>query len=210
MITDLLALLVAYLLGSIPFGYLIVKMASGKDVRASGSGATGATNVMRTAGKQAGLMTFALDIAKGFVAVLVARWLTGVGMWETNWVVAGAAFLAIVGHIFPVWLGFKAGKGVATGVGVFLAIAPLAVVCALVVFALILKATRYVSLGSIIASALMLPLILLWNGLVFPSPHLTQMLAAVGAIVALIVVKHTDNIRRLMAGTENKFGAAKK
>jgi acyl phosphate:glycerol-3-phosphate acyltransferase len=210
MLTNTLALLVAYLLGSIPFGYLIVKWASGRDVRASGSGATGATNVMRTAGKKAGLMTFALDIAKGLVSVLVARWLTGVGVWETNWVVAGAAFLAIVGHVFPVWLGFKAGKGVATGVGVFLAIAPLAVVCALVVFALILKATRYVSLGSIIASALMLPFILLWNGLVFPSPHLPQMLAAVGAIAALIVAKHADNIKRLMAGTENKFGAAKK
>jgi acyl phosphate:glycerol-3-phosphate acyltransferase len=210
MLTDTLALLASYLLGSIPFGYLIVKMSSGKDVRASGSGATGATNVMRTAGKKAGLMTFALDIAKGFVAVLAARWIIGVGLWETNWVVAAAAFLAIVGHVFPVWLGFKAGKGVATGVGVFLAIAPLAVVCALAVFALILKATRYVSLGSVIASALMLPLMLFWNGLVFPSPYLTQMLAAVGAVVALIIVKHADNIRRLMAGTENKFGAAKK
>lgn len=210
MLTNIIALLVAYLLGSIPFGYLIVKMTSGKDVRASGSGATGATNVMRTAGKKAGLMTFALDIAKGFVAVFAARLIVGAGLWETNWVVAGAAFAAIVGHIFPVWLGFKAGKGVATGVGVFLGIAPLAVVCALVVFALILKVTRYVSLGSVVSTLLMLPLIYLWNGLVSPSPYLAQMLAAVGAIAVLIVLKHTDNIRRLMAGTENKFGAAKK
>lgn len=210
MLTNIIAFLMAYLLGSIPFGYLIVKITSGKDVRTSGSGATGATNVMRTAGKKAGLMTFVLDIAKGFAAVIAARLIVGAGMWETNWVVAGAAFATIVGHVFPVWLGFRAGKGVATGVGVFLGIAPLAVACAFAVFALILKATRYVSLGSIVASVLMLPLILFWNGLIFPSPYLREMLTAVGAVVALIVLKHTDNIKRLMAGTENKFGAAKK
>lgn len=210
MLTNIFALLTAYLLGSIPFGYLIVKMTTGKDVRTSGSGATGATNVLRTSGKTAGLMTFLLDIAKGFLAVLAARLIIGVGVWETNWIIAGAAFAAIVGHVFPVWLGFKAGKGVATGVGVFLAISPLAVVCALTVFAIILKLTRYVSLGSIIASVLMLPFILFWNGVVFPSPDLIQMLGAITPVVALIVLKHTDNIKRLMAGTENKIGSSKK
>lgn len=113
-----IALILAYLFGSIPFGHLIVKLKTGQDVRASGSGATGATNVLRTAGKTLGILTFALDIVKGVVAVLVARWLTGIGWGDTTWVVAGAAILATVGHIFPVWLGFKAGKGVATGLGV--------------------------------------------------------------------------------------------
>ena len=204
-----LALIFAYLLGSIPFGYLIVKLTAGKDVRSGGSGATGATNVLRTAGKAAGLTTFALDILKGFVAVMAARWLTGAGWWETSWVVASAAVIAIIGHIFPVWLGFKAGKGVATGVGVFLAIAPLAVLCALALFFVIAKRTRYVSLGSIIGTLAMPPLILFWNGWLWPNPDLLRMLAAISVIVVLIVLKHTENIRRLLAGKENKFGAAR-
>ena len=125
-LTEIFALILAYLLGSIPFGHLIVKLKTGQDVRASGSGATGATNVLRTAGKALGVLTFALDIVKGVVAVLLARWITNVGWGETTWIVAVAAILAIIGHIFPVWLGFKAGKGVATGLGVFLAISPIA------------------------------------------------------------------------------------
>src|SRR5262245_38458156 len=111
-------LLIAYLLGSIPFGYLIVKLSSGADIRQTGSGGTGATNVTRKAGKAAGVVTLLLDALKGFVAVLIARWLTGED--GTSWVVAAAAVLAVVGHCFPVWLGFRAGKGVATGLGVFL------------------------------------------------------------------------------------------
>ncbi len=204
---EIVSLIIAYLLGSIPVGYLIVRFTSGSDIRAAGSGATGATNVMRNVGKTAGLMTFGLDILKGFLAVMVTRWLTGAGT-ETTWIVAASAVVAMIGHIFPVWLGFKAGKGVATGVGVFLAITPIAVICTLAVFALIVWKTRYVSLGSMIASVLMLFWAWLWNGLIFPSPFLPQMLAGLGGAIALIVFKHTDNIRRLRAGTENKFGAA--
>ena len=99
---ELAALILAYLLGSIPFGYLIVKFGSGKDVRTAGSGATGATNVMRTTGKAAGYATFALDILKGVAAVIIVRLMTGSAWWETTWVAAGAAILAIIGHIFPV------------------------------------------------------------------------------------------------------------
>ena len=208
-ITEISALVLAYFLGSIPFGHLIVKLKTGQDVRASGSGATGATNVLRTAGKTLGILTFALDIVKGVVAVLAARWLTGVGWSDTTWIVAGAAILAIVGHIFPVWLGFKAGKGVATGLGVFLAIAPVAALCSFGLFALIVAKTRYISLGSIIGTVVMIPLILLWNGWMWPSQYLTQMLVAITVVAAVIVFKHRDNIKRLMAGTENKFGAAK-
>lgn len=206
---DYIALILAYLLGSIPFGHLIVKLKTGQDVRSSGSGATGATNVLRTAGKTLGILTFILDIVKGVVAVVLARWLTGVGSSNTTWVVAGAAILAIVGHIFPVWLGFKAGKGVATGLGVFLAIAPVAALCAFALFILIVAQTRYISLGSIIGTVVMIPLILLWNGWIWPSLYLPQMLIAITVVAALIVFKHSDNIKRLMAGTENKLGQKK-
>ncbi len=205
-LTEIIALILAYLFGSIPFGHLIVKLKTGQDVRASGSGATGATNVLRTAGKTLGILTFALDIVKGVVAVLLARWLMGVGSGDTTWVVAGAAILAILGHIFPIWLGFKAGKGVATGLGVFLAIAPVAALCAFTIFILIVAKTRYISLGSIVSTVVMIPLILLWNGWVWPNLYLPQMLVAITVVAAVIVFKHSDNIKRLMAGTENKFG----
>ncbi len=204
-----IALILAYLFGSIPFGHLIVKLKTGQDVRTSGSGATGATNVLRTAGKTLGILTFALDIVKGVVAVLAVRWLIRVGWGDTTWIVAGAAILAIVGHIFPVWLGFKAGKGVATGLGVFLAIAPVAALCAFGLFILIVAKTRYISLGSIIGTVVMIPLILLWNGWVWPNPFLPQMLVAIAVVAGLIVSKHSDNLKRLMAGTENKFGQKK-
>src|ERR1043165_8523684 len=146
-----LILIAAYLLGSIPFGYLIVRGVEGGDVRETGSGGTGATNVTRRAGKKAGVLTLLLDAAKGLVAVGLARWLLTDGS-EINWWVAAAAVLAVVGHCFPVWLGFRGGKGVATGVGVFLGLSPLAVACSLVVFVIVVWITRYVSLGSIMAT----------------------------------------------------------
>ncbi|MFN0124828.1 MAG: glycerol-3-phosphate 1-O-acyltransferase PlsY [Blastocatellia bacterium] len=203
---EIVSLALAYLLGSIPVGYLLVRFRSGADIRQAGSGGTGATNVLRNEGKAAGLFTFGLDILKGFLAVMVTRWLTGAGM-DTTWMVAAAAVVAMIGHIFPVWLGFRAGKGVATGVGVFLAITPIAVVCTLVVFFLIVKKTRYVSLGSIIASALMPLWAWVWNGLIFPSAWLPQIFAGLCGAIALIIFKHKDNIQRLLNGTENKFGA---
>src|SRR2546423_14067122 len=149
-----LVVLTTYLLGSIPFGYLIVRWASGGDVRATGSGGTGATNVTRRAGKGAGLLTLALDALKGASAVLIARWLL-TNSFGVNWWVAAVAFTVIAGHCFPVWLKFRGGKGVATGLGVFLALVPAAVCLVAVVFLLVVWRTRYVSLGSITAAALM-------------------------------------------------------
>ncbi|MDQ3745389.1 MAG: glycerol-3-phosphate acyltransferase, partial [Acidobacteriota bacterium] len=128
--------LLAYLLGSIPFGYLVVRAAGGGDVRETGSGGTGATNVTRRAGKWAGVMTLLLDALKGAAAVLVARWVLSDGA-NADWWVAASALAVVAGHVFPVWLGFRGGKGVATGLGVFLVLAPLAVLCALVVFVII-------------------------------------------------------------------------
>ncbi len=201
---SIIALILAYLLGSIPFGYLIVKFSKGADIRATGSGGTGATNVSRKAGKGAGILTLALDALKGFAAVWLARWLGGEG-----WMIAGAAVLAVVGHCFPVWLKFKAGKGVATGLGVFLVIVPWAVLASFAVFALIFWRTRYVSLGSICAAASIPLWAVLQHQFFGPLADFVPVLAALCAAAAIIIAKHAENIQRLLAGKENKFGAAR-
>ncbi|MCI0337596.1 MAG: glycerol-3-phosphate 1-O-acyltransferase PlsY [Acidobacteria bacterium] len=204
---DALALILAYFLGSVPFGYLIVRLSSGSDIRETGSGGTGATNVSRKAGKAAGILTLALDALKGFTAVLVARWLTGTD--GTSWIVAAAAFLAIFGHCFPVWLGFRAGKGVATGLGVFLAIVPWSVLAASIVFALLVWRTRYVSLASITAAVFVPLWTLIQHTANSPIEDFGPIMFALCASSALIVWRHSENIKRLMAGTENKFGVAR-
>ncbi len=184
--------LIAYLLGSIPSGYLIVKLKTGGDIRKTGSGNIGATNVFRKS-KASGLLTLALDGAKGWLAVMISVWM-GAGLeWQ-----AAAAVLAIAGHMFTVWLRFKGGKGVATGCGAYLALAPAAVGAALAVFVLACVLTRFVSLSSILASAAF-PLCAWLLG----SPPAVVAGGAVGS--ALIVAKHHENIRRLLSGTENRF-----
>ena len=203
---EISSLVIAYLLGSIPFGFLLVKLKSGADIRETGSGGTGATNVTRKVGKGAGILTLALDALKGFLAVWIAHWLTDEA--GVTWIVASAGVLAIVGHCFPVWLKFKGGKGVATGLGVFLAIVPWAVLAALLVFLVIVWRTRFVSLGSITAAAF----IPLWTWIIHMwierISDFAPIMVALCASAAIIVAKHAGNIKRLMAGTENKFGAA--
>jgi acyl phosphate:glycerol-3-phosphate acyltransferase len=206
-VLEAVSLIVAYLLGSIPFGYLVVRLASGADIREIGSGGTGATNVSRKAGKAAGVVTLSLDVLKGAAAVLVSRWLTGEA--GTSWIVAAAAALAVVGHCFPVWLKFKAGKGVATGLGVFLAIAPWAALAALAVFIVVVWRTRYVSLGSIIAAAFLPLWLLLTHTWIEPVGDFAPMMAALCAVSTVIIFKHSENVKRLVAGEENKFGATK-
>ncbi|HKX31908.1 MAG TPA: glycerol-3-phosphate 1-O-acyltransferase PlsY [Blastocatellia bacterium] len=200
---ETLALALAYLLGSIPFGYLLVRLMSGADVRQIGSGGTGATNVKRKVGTAGGILTLALDALKGAAAVWFAQQLTGaVGV---TWTVAAAAVLAVVGHCFPVWLGFRAGKGVATGLGVFLMIAPSLVLAAVVIFVLIVWRTRYISLGSIVTAAFVPLGKVAEQSLIRPAPDFAPIVAALCATSALIIVKHSENIRRLLAGTENRF-----
>jgi glycerol-3-phosphate acyltransferase PlsY len=206
-VSEVIAIVFAYLLGSIPFGFLLVKLKSGADVRQTGSGGTGATNVTRKAGKSAGIITLVLDALKGTAAVLLARWLTGES--GTSWVVAGAAVLAVVGHCFPIWLKFKAGKGVATGLGVFVAIVPWSVLAAFVVFALIFWRTRYVSLGSVMAAAIIPLWTLIQHTIISPVVDFAPIIAALCAASAIIIAKHHENIGRLIAGNENKFGVAK-
>lgn len=199
-----LSIIAAYFVGSIPFGYLIVHARGGGDVRESGSGGTGATNVTRRAGKGAGLLTLLLDAAKGAFVALLARWLIAPD-FGVNWWVAFASIAVVAGHVFPVWLRFRGGKGVATGLGVFLSLTPFAVAPAALVFLLVVWATRYVSLGSIAATAT-LPLFI-W--LVNDSGTSDAMIAPVMAVAtvggALIIFMHRANIGRLLNGTESKL-----
>jgi len=194
----------AYLVGSIPFGYLIVKAKAGGDVRHTGSGGTGATNVSRRAGKLAGILTLLLDSAKGAAAVLTARGVSAPA-GALNWTIGLAAVAVIVGHIFPVWLGFRGGKGVATAIGVFLVLAPLSVGLAGIVFLTVFLLSRYVSLASILA-AVALPLII-WMQTRFrvESENQNILLSSSAVVAMLIVFAHRSNIERLLTGKETKF-----
>jgi glycerol-3-phosphate acyltransferase PlsY len=200
-----LVVALAYLLGSIPFGYLIVRVSGRGDVRETGSGGTGATNVTRRAGKGAGVLTLALDALKGAAAVFVARLVLTEG-FRVDWWVAAAAVAVVAGHCFPVWLGFRGGKGVATGLGVFAVLAPLALLCALPIFVLVVWVTRYVSLGSIIAAAQM-PFAVWALGVrsATRGEELLPTLTAASVGGALIIFMHRANIGRLLRGEENKF-----
>jgi len=181
----------AYLLGSIPFALILVRVTTGLDVRRKGSGNVGATNAARMAGWGVGVLVAVLDVGKGAAPVLVMTAINPSGRW-----VGATAVAAVVGHCFPVWLGFRGGKGVATGVGAFLAIAPAAVAGALVVWVIVLVLRRVVSLASMTASAAF-PILLFF--LRRQDPY--TMGAAV-AVAVVIVIRHHSNIRRLLAGTE--------
>ena len=201
MLRPLLVVIIAYLLGSIPFGYLIVRKKLGDDIRQSGSGGTGATNVSRRAGKTVGVITLVLDALKGSLAVLIAKGLSP----DVEWVIAAAAIAVILGHMFPVWLGFHGGKGVATGVGVFSILAPIAVLCAAVIFVSLVSLTRYVSLGSIVAAATTPLFVWLQSVFVEPVADLRPLLIAAIVGAVLIVFAHRGNIARLARGTEARI-----
>ena len=195
---------IAYLLGSIPMGYLLVRLFRNEDIRSAGSGNIGATNVLRSGGKGLGAATFLLDVLKGAAPVLIAAWIapqfaTAVPPRDVE---ALAAVVAVLGHMFPVWLGFRGGKGVATGFGVFLVAAPWAALAAIGVFIVIMLITRYVSLASILGAA-SFPLFA-WFLVGGNKPAF--FIAAQIIVASLIIVKHHQNIRRLANGTENRFG----
>ena len=198
----------SYLLGSIPFGYILVRVFQGIDVRSIGSGNIGATNVARTGGKGLAIATLALDVFKGWLPVFLVLTVPGIpvtGPAQLHTLATFAALVAVLGHMFPVWLGFKGGKGVATGLGVFLALAPKVVLIPVVLFLAIVVFTRYVSLGSILAAAVF-PIALWWlDRDAFPAPAL----AMVVAVALLVIIRHHQNIGRLLAGTESRFGARK-
>jgi glycerol-3-phosphate acyltransferase PlsY len=195
MINIIAALVAAYLLGAIPFGYLLVKWKTGRDVRTSGSGNIGATNVLRTTGRVAGVATLLLDIGKGYLAVWIAE-----KLYPGCVCVASAAALAVMaGHAFPVFLKFKGGKAVASFVGAFLRLTPIPLAAVLVVFVITVAVTRHISVGSIVGAATF-PLAV-WL-ILHPS---WPVLAAAVIAGAFIVYRHEENIHRLHAGTENLF-----
>jgi glycerol-3-phosphate acyltransferase PlsY len=189
-----LALAAAYLVGAIPVGVVVARLSSGIDIRRRGSGNIGATNVLRTLGPRAAALTLAGDVAKGYAAVEVARALDGAPP-----VVALASVLAVAGNCWPVYLGFRGGKGVATGLGAFLALIPWAVLAAAVVWGMTTGASRYVSLGSV-AACIALPVAAALLG------YAPTAVAAAVAAAAIIVWRHRDNLRRLRAGTERRLG----
>jgi glycerol-3-phosphate acyltransferase PlsY len=186
---------VGYVLGSISFAVLLVRVTTGRDIRAEGSGNAGATNVLRAHGKKLALAVALLDVAKGAAAVLLVRLVTADPRWA-----AAAGFAAILGHVFPVFYGFRGGKGVATAVGAFLALAPLALLVSLAIFVVIVAATRYVSLGSVVSMALLPPV----AGLLFRAPR--AVVTAAGATALLVLVKHLANLKRLARGEERRLG----
>ncbi len=194
MFQEIALVIAAYFLGSVPTGLLLGK-AFGVDIRATGSGNIGATNVYRTLGRKVGVMTLLGDCLKGLIPVLVARWLALPDIW-----IAAVGFSAFVGHVFTVFLHFKGGKGVATALGVFLGVSPLAVLVALGIFAAVLMKWRYISLGSISAAAAMPVIVAVMDR----RPLIVVMTLL---IAALVIRKHRDNIARLRAGNENRFKA---
>jgi glycerol-3-phosphate acyltransferase PlsY len=206
--------LISYLLGSIPFGYLLVRIFRGKDIRQTGSGNIGATNVARSGAKGLGIATLVLDALKGALAVGLAALIA-----ESKDNLCGdfvqhpcapalrlmslAALCAVLGHVFPIWLRFKGGKGVATALGVFCVLFPKAILVALAIFILVVAITRYVSLGSILG-AIAFPLAAYF----IQNPDWLSLLLA-SSVSLIIILKHHQNIRRLLAGTENRFGGSK-
>lgn len=209
-----LLLALAYGIGSIPFSFLIVKLVAGRDVREVGSRNVGATNAARAAGRWAGVAALLLDIAKGWAVIALARMLVarpewpfdaGAMLWQSRelWV-ALAGLIAVLGHMFPVWLGFHGGKGVATATGVFAGLSPIVIAGGILVFAIVILSARYVSLASIVTAA-SIPLFFRFLANGSPFWHIVVSIL----IAVAVILKHHSNISRLAQGTERKLGQRK-
>ena len=194
----ILYLIISYLCGAIPFSYIIVKKFKNIDIRQYGSKNPGATNVFRTVSKPLGILTFLLDCLKGFIPVYFAYLIS-----SSFYFVLAVAFITLFGHIFTVFLNFKGGKGVAVGCGIFLALNPLATIMCLLVFIVVVALSKYVSLGSICA-AIMLPV----NLFFLQAGH--EIIIFSILIVTVVIIRHIENIKRIVAGTENKISFGKK
>jgi glycerol-3-phosphate acyltransferase PlsY len=205
----------SYLIGSIPFSYLVARLVAGTDIREAGSRNVGATNVARTAGKGAGIVALLLDIAKGYASIEVARWIvsrpdwpfavaSGSPIYSREMWIALAGLIAVIAHMFPVWLRFHGGKGVATAAGVFLALNPLIVAAAAIVFVIVIMSTRFVSLASIISAA-SIPIFMKF--LVNDTPFWRIVISMLISIA--VITKHHSNIARLTQGTERRMGERK-
>lgn len=196
MMGEIFLVVLSYFIGSHPTAYLIVRFFTGQDVRKLGSGNVGGTNALRAAGLKIGVAVTIIDCAKGAIPVLLMRWYDPASKWQ-----ALAMLAAVLGHCFPVWLRFKGGKGVATGLGAFMVLSPKASLAALGLWLLILIIGRYVSVASMLASALF-PLLLYY----ISGPPMT-VLWAVTLAAAIIVLRHQPNMKKLMRGEENRLGS---
>jgi glycerol-3-phosphate acyltransferase PlsY len=195
----------SYLLGSIPFGYLLVRFFKGEDVRSSGSGNIGATNVARKS-PVLGVMTLLLDATKGLVAVLLARALINVNVNDPHrpLIITAAAFFAVLGHLFPIWLKFRGGKGVATSLGAFILLTPKSILCMVVVFLIVAAASRYISLASVAVAAAFPFLAWILHEYVD-----SRQLILIALVAVLVIWKHRQNLLRLATGQETKLGSSK-
>jgi len=200
----------AYLIGSIPFSFLVVKIVAGADIRAHGSRNVGATNVARNFGKLPGIVALLLDIAKGYAAVALARWIVErpdaahtTPLYSMSFWIAVASLIAVLAHMYPIWLRFHGGKGVATAAGAFLALDPIALAAGMLVFLIVILATRFVSLASILSAA-SIPIFLRF---LVHAPFWTIIISTVIAVA--IILKHHSNIARLAQGSERRIGERK-
>jgi acyl phosphate:glycerol-3-phosphate acyltransferase len=210
-------IIASYLFGSIPFSFLVARLMAGTDIRRQGSFNVGATNVARTAGKRAGFLALLLDISKGYAAVALAEWIvrrpdwpiaaasTGGPIQSREFWIALAGLIAVLGHMFPVWLRFHGGKGVATATGVFLALGPIVIAAAAIVFLIVLITTRFVSLASMFSAA---SVPILFHLLAPGAPFWRVIISILISIV--VIVKHHANIARLVAGTEQRMGEGRR
>lgn len=194
-VPPVLVVVAAYLLGSVSFAVLVVRKKTGQDIRAEGSGNAGATNVLRAHGKKLALLVALLDVAKGTAAVFLMRLVTADPRWA-----AAAGFAAVLGHVFPVFYSFRGGKGVATAVGAFAVLSPMALLVCVGVFVVIVAATRYVSLGSVVSMALLPAVAGGFFGASLP------IVTAAAATALLVIARHLENLKRLARGTERKLG----
>jgi len=203
MAATLTSIMAAYLIGAVPFGLLIARLYGIKDIRQVGSGNIGATNVYRTAGPGAAVWVFLLDIGKGVVAVLLARWLAP-NWWPQDVFLLSVVMAAVIGHIFPVYLRFRGGKGVNTALGGLIMVMPVEILVCLVMFLIMTALFRYISLGSITA-AVSLPAVLLVERFLLKQGVPDVYLVFGIALAILVILAHIKNIGRLLAGTENRF-----
>lgn len=198
------AFILSYILGSIPTSFLMGKMIKKIDIREHGSGNVGATNALRVLGTKIGIITLIIDIGKGILAVILGKMIV---TDPSNIVVIAFGLLAILGHIFTIFLKFKGGKGVATAAGVFIALSPQAIGIALLVFVLTVWISKYVSLGSILAALVLFGVELYWN--ITNSFQNIELLIFVFIIAAFIIIRHKSNIKRIIAGNENRINFKK-
>ncbi len=207
----------SYLIGSIPFSFLVARLMAGTDIRQQGSFNVGATNVARTAGNRAGVIALLLDISKGYAAVALAQWIAYRPDWPIPAAVTGgpiqsrafwialAGLAAVLGHMFPIWLRFHGGKGVATATGVFLALGPIVIAAAAIVFLIVLLSTRFVSLASMFAAAS----VPIFFHFLQPGAPFWRLVISILIAIA-VIVKHHSNIARLVNGTEGRLGEGRK